>query len=49
MGFVAVRFTEEQTNKYKDRFRISSYRWAGFKGMGPNGDQFVLPGLLALT
>ena len=43
-GFVAVRLNDEQIETQKDRIRISSYRWKDFKGLGPEGDQYVLPG-----
>jgi hypothetical protein len=43
-GFVSVRLNEQQIKKHTDVLRISSYRWAGFKGLGPKGDQYVLPG-----
>ena len=43
-GFKSVRLNEEQIKEFAHLLRISSYRWKDFKGLGPKGDQFVLPG-----
>lgn len=43
-GFVSILLSDEQIEQQRDRIRITSYRWAGFDGVGAKGDQFVLPG-----
>ena len=42
--FMSVRLNDRQIEKYHNRIRISSYRWKDCKGLGPNGDQSVVPG-----
>ena len=43
-GYICVRLSDEQIKQYRERLRISSYRWADFKGVGPKGDEKVIPG-----
>ena len=41
---MSVLLSDEQIQEYRERVRISSYRWTDFKGVGPRADESIIPG-----